>query len=321
MIRASGLTKDYGPHRAVEDVSFEIQRGEIVGLLGPNGSGKTTIMRMLTGFFAPTAGTCSVAGIDTQEHSRETRRYIGYLPERVALYPEMTVKAYLGFVARVHGVEGKVSTAIEEVVERCGLAAVADRHIGKLSRGYRQRVGIAQAVIHRPRVLILDEPTVGLDPRQIVEIRDLIRRLAGQTTVLLSTHILPEVSITCRRVLILDKGHLVAEDTAEGLAEKTTGSGETLIRLRAPLRDVMNVLGKCPGVTDVRVAERDSTGMIGFIVVSEAGADSRPALARAAVEQGWALHTIGPNQISLEDLFVQILDSAGEGGAGTGGES
>ncbi len=236
MIRAERLTKDYGRHRAVDDVSFSIEQGDIVGLLGPNGSGKTTIMRMLTGFFAPTAGTCSIAGIDVAEDPREARRCIGYLPERVALYPDATVRRYLTFVARIHDAAGNVRALVDEAMEKCGLTHMAPRTIGKLSRGYRQRVGIAQAVIHKPKVLVLDEPTVGLDPRQIVEIRALIRSLAGQTTVLLSTHILPEVSITCRRVLILDHGKLVAEDTAEGLAEKAIGRGETTVKLVAPER-------------------------------------------------------------------------------------
>jgi len=310
MISAEGLTKDYGLHRAVDGVSFQIQRGDIVGLLGPNGSGKTTIMRMLTGFFGPTAGTCLVAGVDVQRHPREARRHIGYLPERVALYPDMTVRRYLTFVARVHEVTGPVGEALDEAMDRCGLSHMADRHIGKLSRGYRQRVGIAQAIIHRPDVLILDEPTVGLDPRQIVEIRTLIRQLAGNATVLLSTHILPEVSLTCRRVLILDKGHLVAEDTAEGLARKTMGQGETLLKVRAPMHEAMQVFGACPGVSDVTVADRDPTGLISLVVSGEGDDDLGPVLARLAVERGWALHEVSPQAISLEDLFVRILEDA-----------
>jgi ABC-2 type transport system ATP-binding protein len=320
MIRAKGLTKDYGRHRAVDDVSFTIRRGDIVGLLGPNGSGKTTIMRMLTGFFAPTSGSCTVAGFDTRADPRQARRHIGYLPERVALYPNMTVRAYLRFVARVHEVRTDTNGAVDESMDRCGLTQMADRHIGKLSRGYRQRVGIAQAVIHRPEVLILDEPTVGLDPRQIVEIRELIRRLAGNTTVLLSTHILPEVSITCRRVLILDHGRLVAEDTAEALATKTYGSGETLMRIRAPMQDVIKILGRCPGVADVRVVDREASGMISVVVTSEGADDPKPALARAVIDKGWALHEVGPHQVSLEDLFVQILEQAEQAAAAGGKE-
>ncbi len=315
MIRADELTKDYGLHRAVDGVSFEIQRGDIVGLLGPNGSGKTTVMRMLTGFFAPTRGRCAVAGIDLAEAPREARRHIGYLPERVALYPDMTVAGYLRFVARVHDVAGPVAAAVDEALGRCGLVEVADRRIGKLSKGYRQRVGIAQAIIHRPEVLILDEPTVGLDPRQIVEIRSLIRKLAGSATVLLSTHILPEVSIICRRVLILDHGKLVAEDTAEGLAARTMGQGQTLVRVRAPMRDVISALAACPGVTDARVVDRDPTGLVSLIASSDARSDPAPLIARAVVERGWTLHELTRQTISLEDLFVRILEGAGgEGG-------
>jgi ABC-2 type transport system ATP-binding protein len=265
---------------------------------------------MLTGFFAPTSGRCSIGGIDTRDDPRGARRKIGYLPERVALYPDMTVRSFLAFAARVHEIEGRVSDAVDETMERCGLAHMAGRRIGKLSRGYRQRVGIAQAIIHRPSVLILDEPTVGLDPRQIVEIRGLIRKLAGQTTVLLSTHILPEISITCRRVLILDRGRLVAEDTAEGLALKTMGQGETVVRARAPMQEAIRVLSGCPGVADVRVGDRDPTGLISFVVRSEGEGDPAPGLARAVVEQGWALHEIAPQTISLEDLFVRILESS-----------
>ena len=308
MIRAERLTKDYGRHRAVDDVSFAIEQGDIVGLLGPNGSGKTTIMRMLTGFFAPTAGACSIAGINVAEDPREARRHIGYLPERVALYPDITVRRYLAFVARIHDAEGNVRALVDEAMEKCGLSHMARRTIGKLSRGYRQRVGIAQAVIHKPKVLVLDEPTVGLDPRQIVEIRSLIRSLAGQTTVLLSTHILPEVSITCRRVLILDQGKLVAEDTAEGLAQKTIGRGETVVRLVAAERDATAAFGALTGVTAVEVTARDPGGLLTVIVTSRGGEDLRPRIAEAAVGKGWQVFELAPRIISLEDLFVQILE-------------
>jgi ABC-2 type transport system ATP-binding protein len=310
MIRAQRLTKDYGRHRAVDSVSFAIEKGDIVGLLGPNGSGKTTIMRMLTGFFAPTDGECSIAGIDVQEDPREARRHIGYLPERVALYPDLTVRRYLGFVARIHDVGGSVRIVVDEAMEQCGLTDMAKRAIGKLSRGYRQRVGIAQAIIHKPDVLVLDEPTVGLDPRQIVEIRSLIRSLAGRTTVLLSTHILPEVSITCRRVLILDHGRLVAEDTAEGLARKTLGRGETVLRMAAPEREVERALLSVPGVTAVHIAGREPGGMLTVTVGGAADAEMRPRLAEAVAARNWRLYEMSPRLISLEDLFVQILQEA-----------
>jgi len=312
MIRAERLTKDYGRHRAVDDVSFSIEQGDIVGLLGPNGSGKTTIMRMLTGFFAPTAGTCSIAGIDVAEDPREARRCIGYLPERVALYPDTTVRRYLTFVARIHDAGGSVRALVDEAMETCGLTDMARRTIGKLSRGYRQRVGIAQAVIHKPKVLVLDEPTVGLDPRQIVEIRALIRSLAGQTTVLLSTHILPEVSITCRRVLILDHGKLVAEDTAEGLAEKAIGRGETTVKLVAPEREALAAFAALSGVSAADVTGRESGGLLTITIASRGSEDLRPRIAETAVSRGWKVFELAPKIISLEDLFVEILKAAEE---------
>jgi ABC-2 type transport system ATP-binding protein len=310
LIRANELTKDYGRHRAVDGVSFHVRRGEIVGLLGPNGSGKTTIMRILTGFFAPTGGDCRIAGIDVRADPLEARRHIGYLPEHVALYPDMKVRRYLAFVARVHDVNGRVKPWVDEAIERCGLTTMADRYIGKLSKGYRQRVGIAQAIIHKPDVLILDEPTVGLDPRQIVEIRSLIRDLAGTATVLLSTHILPEVSITCRRVLILDHGKLVAEDTAEGLTAKTLGRGEVVVRIGGPEDRVVAALRECAGVLGVRVLDRDSGGILTLEVAGTPDASLAPALAKVAAFRGWALHELSPKQISLEDLFVEILERA-----------
>jgi ABC-2 type transport system ATP-binding protein len=308
MIHAHRLTKDYGRHRAVDGVSFEIEKGDIVGLLGPNGSGKTTIMRMLTGFFAPTGGECRIAGIDVQNQPREARRHIGYLPERVALYPDLTVRAYLRFVARIHDAAGSVRNLADEAMEQCGLTHMARRTIGKLSKGYKQRVGIAQAIIHQPDVLVLDEPTVGLDPRQIVEIRSLIRSLAGRTTVLLSTHILPEVSITCRRVLILDHGKLVAEDTAEGLAEKTTGRGETVVKLVAPPREAERAFAVLPGVTGVELLDHGSNGQLTLSVTGRRDQDLRPLLAETVSARGWRLYELTPRVISLEDLFVEILE-------------
>jgi len=317
LIKAEGLSKDYGLNRAVDDVSFEVGKGEIVGLLGPNGSGKTTIMRMLTGFFSPTAGRCSVAGLDLERDTLAARQRVGYLPERVALYPDLSVRGYLSFVARVRNVPGPVRGHVNEALERCGLTDVYRKRIGKLSRGYRQRVGIAQAVVHRPDVLILDEPTVGLDPRQIVEIRALIRELAGGVTVLLSTHILPEVSIVCRRVLILDRGRLIAEDTAEGLTEKTAGRNEIRLEIAAPESEACAVLGSCEGVREVEIAERMSGSRLVVIVRARVGSDNKAALAQAVVERGWALHEMTPNLLSLEDLFVDILARAESGGAGS----
>ncbi len=312
MINADHLCKNYGPVRAVDDISFDIAAGDIVGLLGPNGSGKTTIMRMLTGFFAPTAGTCSVAGVDLVEDSIGARRHIGYLPENIALYPDMNVRGYLTFAARTRDYGGNVKQRVDDVMEECGLAHMARRTIGKMSKGYRQRVGIAQAIVHEPEVLILDEPTVGLDPRQIVEIRSLIRQLAGRSTVLLSTHILPEVSLTCRRVLILDEGRLVAEDTAEGLAKKTEGKREAVLRLRADAAEAERVLGAVDGVESVELIGTDSDGTVSLLVAAAQDADLVPALVREVSERGWPLYEATPRVMSLEELFVKILeDGAG----------
>lgn len=311
MIEASHLIKDYGRFRAVDDVSFRIEKGEIVGLLGPNGSGKTSIMRMLTGFFAPTSGTCTLGGVDMIRDPREARRRIGYLPERVALYPDMTVRGFLSFIAKVRGIEGQVQSAVGDAMEVCGLTSMAGRHIGKLSKGYKQRVGIAQAILHQPQVLILDEPTVGLDPRQIVEIRELIRTLAGLATVLLSTHILPEVSVTCRRVLILDHGKVIAEDSVEGLTEKTAGRGETLVRVAGGESAVMAAIREVAGIDDVEVTERSADGSLGLLVRSKVGGEVRPELARVLVEKGARVLELSPRLMSLEDLFVDILAKQG----------
>jgi ABC-2 type transport system ATP-binding protein len=268
-------------------------------------------MRMLTGFFAPTSGSCSLGGVDVAMDPRQARRHVGYLPERVALYPDMTVRGFLAFTAKVRGIEGRVESAVGDAMEVCGLASMAGRHIGKLSKGYRQRVGIAQAIIHQPQVLILDEPTVGLDPRQIVEIRALIRTLAGLATVLLSTHILPEVSVTCRRVLILDSGKVIAADSVEGLTEKTAGRGETLVRVGGPEASVLGAVREVAGIDDVEVTDRGADGTLTLTVRSRGGGAVRPQLARLLVERGCTIHELSPRLMSLEDLFVDILAKSG----------
>src|SRR5512142_3213658 len=222
MIQVEGLTKDYGSRRAIDNLTFNAEKGEILGFLGPNGAGKTTTMRILTGFMPPSSGKATVAGFDVFEQSMETRRRIGYLPESVPLYTEMTVWSYLNFMAELRGVKDR-EDHVEDVMEAVQITDREDQLIGKLSRGYRQRVGIAQALVHNPEVLILDEPTVGLDPKQIIEVRDLIKNLAGNRTIILSTHILPEVQQICTRVLIINKGKIVAEDTPERLTAALQG--------------------------------------------------------------------------------------------------
>src|ERR1700736_5839592 len=252
MIEVQDLTKYFGPTLAVDHVSFKVEKGEIIGLLGPNGSGKTTMMRILTGFFPPTSGRALIGGLDVAEHSLETRRRVGYLPENMVLYPDLSVDALLEFGARVREIDSKTARdRIEYSLDTCGLKDVRRKLIGKLSKAYRQRVGIAQAILSDPEVLILDEPTVGLDPRQVVEIRDLIRSLAGRSTVLLSTHILPEVTMTCRRVVIIDKGRIVAQDTPEKLTAKLQGSDQSVITVAGPTEQVQLVLTGVAGVNKV----------------------------------------------------------------------
>ncbi len=311
MIEVQGLTKFFGSTRAVNHVSFKVEKGEIIGLLGPNGSGKTTIMRILTGFFPATSGRALIGGINVAEHSIETRRKIGYLPENMVLYPDLTVTALLEFAARVRGLDAKTTRdRIEFSIRTCGLNEVRHKLIGKLSKGYRQRVGIAQAVLPDPEVLILDEPTVGLDPRQVVEIRELIRSLAGRSTVLLSTHILPEVNMTCRRVVIIDRGNIVAQDTPEELTAKLQGSDQTLLTVAGPADQIKQVLGAVPNVErlEQRPAESGQPGASSFIAFSNGHGDEvRGALAAAVVQHGWSLLEIKPMALSLEDLFMRLV--------------
>jgi ABC-2 type transport system ATP-binding protein len=312
MIEVEHLTKHFGATQAVKDVSFHVKRGEVIGLLGPNGSGKTTIMRILTGFFPPTAGNARVAGYDAAEQSLALRRKIGYLPESVVLYPDMRVGRFLNFCADVRRINGtRKRTRIDSVMHDCGLQEVAGRLIGTLSKGYRQRVGLAQALLHEPEVLILDEPTVGLDPRQIIEIRGLVRALRGRTTVLLSTHILPEVAMTCERVVIIDRGSIVAEDTAEALTRRVEGGDRSLVRVEGPADQVRAVLAAVPGVE--RVEPADATvagtrdGVSGFVAHSRSGEPVRKAIAAAIVGHGWGLIEVRPLALSLEDLFVRLV--------------
>lgn len=311
MIEVQGLTKYFGTNRAVNNVSFKVERGEIIGLLGPNGSGKTTIMRVLTGFFPPTSGRALIGGLDVALHSLETRRKVGYLPENMVLYPDLTVTALLEFCARVRELDAATTrTRIEYALEMCGLTEVRRKLIGKLSKGYRQRAGIAQAVLSDPEVLILDEPTVGLDPRQVIEIRDLIRSLAGRSTVLLSTHILSEVNMTCRRVVIIDRGIIVAQDTPEELTAKLAGTDQTLVTVAGPAADVRAALVAVEFVDRVedRPGDAPSAGVCSFVVFSRGHGDEvRTGLAQCVVNRGWGLLEIKPIALSLEDLFMRLV--------------
>ncbi|MDH3198261.1 MAG: ABC transporter ATP-binding protein [Candidatus Krumholzibacteria bacterium] len=311
MIEVARLTKYYADRPAVLDVSFTVARGEIVGFLGPNGAGKTTTMRMLTCFLPPTAGTARVAGFDTLSDSFEVRRRVGYLPESVPLYRDLTVAAYLDFIATLKGLAGAHRVRrVGTVMEECGVSDVRNRPIGRLSRGYRQRVGIAQALVSDPEVLILDEPTVGLDPRQVVEIRALIRGLAGDRTIVLSTHILSEVSALCRRVLVINRGRLVSDDYTSNLARNLQRGLVLDVVARGPAEGVSGTIRGVGGVREVAAAgSGDDAGR--YRVACAAGEDPRAAVAAALVGAGYALEGLTARDVSLEEIFVQLVTEGG----------
>ena len=306
MIEVQHITKRYGRVTAVDDVSFRVERGEILGFLGPNGAGKTTTMRILTGYMPPTEGRATVAGFDVFTHPIDAKRRTGYLPETPPLYPDMTVREYLDFVARIKNVAPKERRdRVTAVMQRTRVHDMADRHCSKLSKGYRQRVGLAQALIHNPEVLILDEPTAGLDPKQIIETRDLIRSLAGDHTIVLSTHILPEVAQTCQRVVIINKGRVVAVDTPEGLTARLQGAETMYVQIDAPGADVAAALQGIHGAT--RVAAVDQRGAAaGYEVESARGTDIRRDIAQTVVGRGWGLLELRPMRMSLEEIFLQV---------------
>ena len=306
MIEVQHLTKRYGPVTAVDDVSFKAERGEILGFLGPNGAGKTTTMRILTGYMPPSEGKALVGGYDVQEKPIDAKRRTGYLPETPPLYPDMTVRDYLDFCARIKGVpRAERSSRVKTSMERTRIADVARRHCGKLSKGYRQRVGLAQALLHNPEVLILDEPTAGLDPKQIIETRKLIKELGGDHTVILSTHILPEVSQTCNRIVIINKGRVVAVDTPDNLTSRLRGTETMFLQVDAAGADAAGVLKGIPGVSQVRVAENRGT-LTSLEVESETGRDVRRELSAAVTGQGWGLLELRPMRMSLEEIFLHL---------------
>ena len=315
MIEVQHVTKRYGPVAAVNDVSFRVEAGRIVGFLGPNGAGKTTTMRVLTGYLPPTEGTATVAGFDVLAEPIEAKRRTGYLPESPPLYPDMTVREYLTFVARINGLSAAERSArIDQVMQRTSVGDVADRHCSKLSKGYRQRVGLAQAILHNPDVLILDEPTAGLDPKQIIETRRLIKELAGDHTIILSTHILPEVAQTCERVVIINKGRIVAEDTPDNLTGRLHGVVTVQLQIDTAGADPTAALQAVPGVASVSVGESGDDGRT-IEVQSAQDADVRRALANAVVSNGWGLLEMRRARLSLEEIFLQLTtaeEPAGE---------
>ena len=323
MIEVQHLTKRYGPFTAVDDVSFRVEKGEILGFLGPNGAGKTTTMRVLTGYMPATEGQAIVAGYDLLAQPIEAKRRIGYLPEIPPLYPDMTVREYLLFVARIKtsGLsKSDRAMRVDHVMKRTHVDDVAGKHCGKLSKGYRQRVGIAQALIHDPEVLILDEPTAGLDPKQIIETRELIRSLAGNHTIVLSTHILPEVAQTCQRVVIINKGRVVAVDTPDNLTHQLAGAA-TLYVLVDGGDDASAALSAVPGVEHVTVTDRHGTA-VGYEIESTPHSDVRRDVARAIVDRGWGLLELRPLRMSLEEIFLQLTTeeaaAASQGATGAG---
>jgi len=304
MIEVENLTKRFPTRVAVSDVSFSVQEGEIVGFLGPNGAGKTTAMRVLSGFLPPTAGTARVAGFDVVTRSMEARASLGYLPESAALYPEMRVHEYLAYRARLEGVGGtEVKKRVGEAIESCLLQEVANQKVENLSKGFRQRTALAGALVHRPPVLILDEPTVGLDPMQIIKIREMIRSLGRERAVLLSTHILPEVDAVCDRVLIIDRGRIVAEGTAAELRSRLAGSPVVRATFAGQV-DAREPLASLPGVTSV---SQESAGDETRVRLECAtGADPREEIFRTAVARGWVLRELAREGVTLEDVFVRL---------------
>jgi ABC-2 type transport system ATP-binding protein len=324
MIKVEGLTKRYARNVAVDQISFEVAKGQIVGFLGPNGAGKTTTMRVLTCFLPPTDGRASVAGFDVMEQPLEVKKRIGYLPETPPLYPEMEVWEYLTFVGRLKGVpKGDLKRRVEEVSERCAVADVSKKLISKLSKGYRQRVGLAQAIIHNPEVLILDEPTAGLDPKQIIETRQLIKGLAGDHTIILSTHILPEVEQTCEQVVIISKGKLVATDSVQNLTNRLRGSEAVAVEVEGRGGElepdgVQVRLEQVPGVSRVSLKETKGGRLI-YEIESAQGQSVRAELARAVVESGWNLNELRPVGLSLEEVFLQLTATEAEKAAAEAG--
>ncbi len=306
-IEAENLTKDYGDFPALRDVSFEAKKGEVLGFLGPNGAGKTTTMRILTGYMPPSSGRARISGYDIFEQSMQARKRIGYLPESVPLYPEMSVYDYLDFYARLRGVSDR-EEAVDRVMEMTNIGERADMLIGKLSKGFRQRVGIAQALVHNPEVLILDEPTIGLDPKQIIDVRNLIKSLGGEHTVLLSSHILPEVSQVCSRVLIINDGTIIAEDTPERLGARVRGAEHIFLQVAKGVREISAELEKIKGVLSVR-AKDEQAGT--YEIETTLNTDRRADIAAMAVQRGWGVLELRPVSLSLEEVFLKLTTEEG----------
>jgi ABC-2 type transport system ATP-binding protein len=306
LIEVQDLTKAFGETTAVDHVSFSVNKGEILGFLGPNGAGKTTTMRILTGYLPATSGTAKVAGFDVSQDSMDVRRHIGYLPENPPLYSDMSVQAYLDFVARIKNVPAERREArIDDALQKTNIEDKRDTLIKHLSRGYKQRVGIAQAMVHDPDVIILDEPTVGLDPKQIIEVRHLIKGLAGNHTIILSTHILPEVSMTCDRVVIINRGKIVAVDTPANLTTQLKGGQNVRVEAQADESQLRGAMQEIPGIRKISV-EPASAGRLAVTVEAVPGQDVRSQIAAKIVGKGWPLYELRGVNLSLEDIFLQL---------------
>ncbi|MGH7901758.1 MAG: ATP-binding cassette domain-containing protein [Thermodesulfobacteriota bacterium] len=308
MIRVKNVTKRYGNIVAIDDISFQVDKGDVLGFLGPNGAGKTTTMRIITGYMPPTDGEVFLGDCNLMEKPLEAKKQIGYLPENLPLYNDLTVESYLDFVADIKNVSGRdKKNRKESVMERCGILDVRNRIIGHLSKGYRQRVGIAQALINDPTILVLDEPTIGLDPKQITEIRELIKSLAGDRTVILSTHMLQEVNMICTRVVIINKGRIVLEESLDNLTRGFQGSNNLILKIRYKDDQVKEALMSLPYVSEAR---EQTLGE--FVIRSEENKDIREELSRFVIENGWGLLEIRPLTQNLEDIFLRVITKEGE---------
>lgn len=307
MIEIKNLTKKFGNSVVLDDISFEVKKGEILGFLGPNGAGKSTTMKIITSFWSPTSGTVKIDGLDVVESSLETRKKIGYLPETVPLYDDMRVYEYLKFIAEIRGIEkDDIKKRIKEVVEDCGLSKVLRKPIEELSKGYRQRVGLAQAIMHKPDILILDEPTTGLDPNQIVEIRDLIKKIGQEKTIILSSHILSEVSATCDRAIIINNGKIVGEGSPDELIKKIGGKEIIYVKIKGPREQVLSKLSGMENVAKVEIKDKESEEIYGYEIEVAPNVDLREYLSMAVLNSGWSILEFNKKSLSLEDVFREL---------------
>ena len=321
MIEINGLSKVFGTQRAVDDVTFRVEEGEIMGFLGPNGAGKSTTMNILTGYLSATGGTCRVNGIDILENPLEAKRNIGFLPEMPPLYTDMTVKEYLSFIYDLKGCTFPRQQHIREICDVVKIGDVYDRLIGNLSKGYRQRVGIAQALIGNPRVLIFDEPTVGLDPKQIIDIRNLIRMLGKEHTIILSTHILPEVQAVCDRIVVINKGKIVANEKTEDLVTAVDGSRKMVAKVVGPQDEVLKALKGVAGIRSVDVLGKRDTDSVSYLIESEERVDARKPLFYTLASKGWPLVGLEGMELSLEDIFIRLVGDQRKGRNAKGGKN